>query len=82
MSPGDAEHANTYPQPLLTIVRGAPTPAELAALTVVVEALVRRANQRPAPERPGRSRWAAKEQLLRPQFRPGPGAWRASALPN
>ncbi len=68
--------------PLVTIVRGEPTDAELAALTVVVDALVRRESQRPAAEGPAGSRWAAKRQLMRPQLQPGPGAWRASALPH
>ncbi|HSR83720.1 MAG TPA: acyl-CoA carboxylase subunit epsilon [Streptosporangiaceae bacterium] len=70
------------PRPLLTIVRGEPTAAELAALTVVVSALARRGRQHPARERPRGSRWAAKDQMLRPQLSPGAGAWRGSALPR
>jgi hypothetical protein len=69
-------------RPLLTVVRGTPTAAELAAVTVVMGTLARRASQRPASGRPRRSLWAAREQMLRPQLRPGAGAWRASALPR
>jgi hypothetical protein len=69
-------------QPLVSVVRGEPTAAELAALTVVVDALLRHGSQSSEPERPDGSRWAAKEQLMRSQLRPGPGAWRSSALPR
>jgi hypothetical protein len=69
-------------RPLLTVQRGEPTAAELAALTVVVDALVRSGQQHPEPERHAGSRWAAKERLVRPPLRPGPGTWRTSALPR
>lgn len=80
--PPAVEPADAGSRRLLTIVRGEPTAAELAALTVVVDALVRRRSQQPAPDRLAGSRWAAKDQMMRPQLRPGPGAWRASALPR
>jgi hypothetical protein len=68
--------------PLVTIVRGEPTDAELAALSVVVDALVRRESKPSAPEGPAGALWAAKRQLMRPQLHPGPGAWRASVRPS
>jgi Acyl-CoA carboxylase epsilon subunit len=68
--------------PLVTIVRGEPTAAELGALTVVVDGLMRRESQRPVAAGPTGSRWAAKRYRMRPQLRPGPDAWRASALPH
>ena len=68
--------------PLVTVVCGEPTAAEIAALTVVVDALVRRSGRRAEPGRPAGSRWGARDQSMRPQLRPGPGAWRASALPR
>jgi hypothetical protein len=77
-----AEQAADETPPLVSVVRGEPTAAELAALAVVIDALVRYGSQPSAAERPGGSRWAAREQLMRPQLRPGPGAWRASALPR
>jgi len=80
MSQGSAGAAEN--QPLLSVVRGEPTAAELAALSVVVDALVRCGSQSSKPEQTDGSRWAAKEQLMRPQLRPGPGAWRSSALPR
>jgi hypothetical protein len=49
---------------------------------VVVDALVRSGQQHPEPERHAGSRWAAKERLVRPPLRPGPGTWRTSALPR
>ena len=61
--------------PLLRVVRGTPTDEELAALTVVVAALSqRRPGRRPTPV----GAWASSADALRPQLRPGPGAWRAS----
>jgi hypothetical protein len=80
--PVATEPAAAESRPLLAVVRGEPTAAELAALTVVVGALVRGARQHPATERTARARWAAKDQMVRPQLRPGPGAWRASAAPR
>jgi hypothetical protein len=68
-------------RPLLTVVHGEPTVAEVAALTVVIDALARRGSQHPAAK-PTRSQWAARDRMLRPPLAAGPGAWRASALPN
>jgi hypothetical protein len=82
MSQGPAESAGAQARPLLTVVRGAPTAAELAAVTVVIGALARGGSQRPLPQRPGGARWAARDQLMRPPLSAGPGAWRASALPH
>lgn len=66
------------PHPTLQVVTGDPEPAELAALIAVVAA--HRAHTDPDPV--ARSLWAAKSRLVRPPLRPGPGAWRASALPR
>ena len=66
------------PVPVLAVTRGVPTPDELAALVVVLAS-------RPAgPASRGcavQSSWSAKGRMLRAPVRPGPGAWRASALP-
>ena len=62
---------------LLRVVRGNPTPEELAALIAVVSARGSAVEDAPAP---ARSLWAAP-QLRRP-LSPGPGAWCASALPR
>jgi hypothetical protein len=65
--------------PVLTVLRGAPTPDELAALLVV---LASRKHARSAS--PGRrsSLWASPGWTLRAPLVPGPGAWRASGLPG
>jgi acyl-CoA carboxylase epsilon subunit len=62
--------------PFLRVVRGEPTPEELAALLAVLAA-------RPAPAAapPLRSAWSDPGRRLGLTARPGPGAWRRSALP-
>ncbi|ANN20560.1 acetyl-CoA carboxylase biotin carboxyl carrier protein subunit [Amycolatopsis orientalis] len=66
--------------PLLRIVRGNPSDAELAALTAVVAAAASARAPEPAPKRD--SWWADKASLVRAPLAPGEGAWRASALPR
>ncbi len=66
-------------QPLLRVVKGDPTPEELAALITVVAA--RSAAPAAAPEEERASNWATYWRNARQPFRPGPGQWRASAHP-
>jgi hypothetical protein len=65
------------PPPLLRIVKGDPTPEEMAALVSVVSAMsaagAATGQQRPKPE------WGAHHRKVRTAHRHGPGAWRASA---
>ncbi len=81
-------------QPLLQVVKGSPTPAEFAAVVAVISAKLRTAEPpahqspgtrsgTPSGTRSGPPPWAAywREQARQP-LRPGPGAWRASALPR
>ena len=63
--------------PLLTVVRGEPTPEQLAALVAVLAARSGAAEPAAAAATP---LWSAP-QLRSPMF-PGPGAWRASGLPH
>lgn len=63
------------PAPLLRVVRGNPSPDELAALVVVVAALQRS----PSPAPPAGSRWGRPQ--LRRDLPRGAGAWRASVWP-
>jgi len=63
--------------PLLTVVRGAPTPEQLAALIAVVSARGSAADDT-APAAP--SLWG--RPVLRAPLSAAPGAWRASALPG
>jgi len=73
-----SEPAEQPARPHLTVVRGEPTPEQLAALIAVVGA---RASSGSADEEPpARSRWA--DPVLRTPLSPAPGAWRASALPR
>ncbi|MEV5825025.1 acyl-CoA carboxylase subunit epsilon [Spirillospora sp. NPDC052242] len=76
------------PKPFLQVVRGDPTPEEVAALVAVLTAraaAAAAARDGRGPARP--SRWADRSRLVRgaagtavpPR---GPGAWRASALPR
>jgi hypothetical protein len=72
------EEISIVPVPLLSVTRGVPTDDELAALVVVLAG---------SPARPAnrggtvQSSWSARSRMLRAPVRPGPGAWRASALP-
>jgi hypothetical protein len=63
--------------PLLRIVKGDPTPEELAALVTVVSAMAAGAagDAKPAP----RPEWSAPHRRVRGTHRHGAGAWRASA---
>ena len=64
--------------PLLRIVKGDPTPEEVAALVAVLASMI-------APEPPATrpvSAWADLRRGVRATHRPGPGAWRASGLPR
>jgi hypothetical protein len=73
------EEVSSAPVPLLAVTRGAPTPAELAALMVV---LASRATDPYSGGAARQSSWSAKSRMLRAPVRPGVGAWRASALPR
>ncbi|WP_432496201.1 acyl-CoA carboxylase subunit epsilon [Kineococcus auxinigenes] len=67
----------------LRIERGHPEPEELAALTVVLTRLAAApaAPAVPPPPLPASS-WADRRRALGLDPAPGPGAWRASALPR
>ena len=65
-------------RPLLTVVRGEPTPEQLAALIAVVAARASNAADETARVEP--SLWATP--VLRTPLAPGPGAWRGSGLPR
>jgi hypothetical protein len=66
--------------PLLRIVKGDPTPEEVAALVTVVSAAAAAEasakDRRPTPE------WSAQHRKLRRPHLHGAGAWRASGLPR
>ncbi len=61
---------------LFRVVRGTPSDAELAALTVVLAAAAL-SPEPAAPTRPA-SAWAAPAARMRRPLQPGPDAWRTS----
>ena len=62
-------------RPLLRVVRGEPTPDELAALVAVV---TMRRQKQDATDEP-MSLWCDRTPLLRRPIHAGPDAWRAAA---
>ena len=73
--PGSAERS-----PVLRVIRGDATPEEIAAVVAVL--LSRPAFSDAPPPRPAASAWADRSRQLRRPLRPGPDAWRRSALPG
>ena len=67
-------------QPVLRVVRGNPDDAEIAALTAVLSGLAQQSTTATTEHAP-LSVWANRATLLRRLPAPGPGTWRASALP-
>jgi len=59
----------------LRIVRGEPTPEELAALTAIVSAA---GESEEAPAQPVRGRWNDPAATHRRPWQRGPGGWRAA----
>lgn len=78
MTPGSGQVADLIGAPI-TVVRGNPTDAELAAVVAVLTARASAAaapGQRQAGPGPARSVWARRDLLMRRPLRPGPTAWR------
>jgi Acyl-CoA carboxylase epsilon subunit len=67
-------------RPVLRVVRGEPTPEELAALIAVVAARAAAGSAEPPAE--PKSVWRDRSRYVRTTLPHGPGAWRASALPR
>jgi hypothetical protein len=67
-------------RPVLRIVRGDPSPEEVAALAAVLAAAS--GGGAPEPDSGPRSVWTERSALVRRPLHPGPGAWQASALPR
>ena len=75
----DEEPTEEPTPPLLRIVKGDPTPEEVAALVTVVAAMAAGAAEAAAGDKAPRPEWSAHHRKLRSTHRHGPGAWRASA---
>jgi acyl-CoA carboxylase epsilon subunit len=73
-------------QPLFRVVAGRPSPAEVAAVTVVLAAKLAAsttaATTPPEQHRPAGNAWSDPARRLRLPLSPGPGAWRRSAWPR
>jgi len=84
-SPDPAALPGQLAPPVLSVVRGQPTAAEIAALVAVL-AVRARARTAPtdaaAPARASRSGWSDRSRLLREPVAARPGGWRASARPR
>jgi hypothetical protein len=68
-------------EPRLTIVRGDPTPEEIAALVTVLNARIESAGQTRVSGA-ARYGWSSRSRMVRGPISRGPGAWRSSALPH
>ncbi|HZG98308.1 MAG TPA: acyl-CoA carboxylase subunit epsilon [Nocardioidaceae bacterium] len=79
MSEGASSKRVSEGEPLLRVVRGTPTPQELAALVAVVAA--RRAGV-PPREAATRSEWGRPTRSVRAPLHPAVGGWQGSALPR
>jgi hypothetical protein len=84
---GDQGDAQPAEPPLLQVVKGAPTPAEFAAVVAVISAKLRSTDTGATRSSAATPAWASywrrrAGQPANQTVRPGPGAWRASALPN
>jgi hypothetical protein len=80
--PVSGDRPRSAGQPALRVVRGDATPEEIAALVAVLLSRPGDDEVRARPVRPARSAWADRSGQLRRPLRPGPGAWRRSALPR
>jgi len=71
-----ADSTDTAPaEPLLSVVKGDPTPEELAALAAVVASLG--SHEEAEAPKPSTRHWLRRQQL-RMDPTPGPGAWKRS----
>jgi len=67
--------------PRLTVVKGQPDAAEIAAVTAVLAALSR-PSASASPARTHRSQWESPARRMREPLARGAGGWRASGLPR
>jgi hypothetical protein len=71
-------------QPRFAIVRGNPSPEEIAAVVAVLAARLEQAGGAGVATagRAARSGWSARPAMMRGPLPRGAGGWRASALPR
>ena len=68
-------------EPVLRVVKGEPTPEELAALIAVISARAAATTSAASGEPERASDWASYWRNVRRPLQHGPGRWRASAHP-
>lgn len=73
---------HTTGPPVLRVLRGHPTEAEVAALVTVLAAATAAAGAPDPAPAPTASAWATHDRLVRAPHHPRPGGWRASAIPS
>ena len=71
---------------MVRVVKGSPTPEELAAVLAVLGAAASAASAAsssatPLAGEPGPTGWSAYWRSVRAPLAPGPGAWRSSSRP-
>ena len=69
--------ADDSPRPALRVIKGNPSPEEIAAVTVVLTAVGDRPSE-PAEPLTQAGGWSDPALRLRRPVQPGPGAWRGS----
>ena len=74
----DDEQAGQQSPPMLRVVRGDPTPEELAAVVAVLAAAGSSTPSTPEP----RGQWRSRGRNVRPSLSRGHDAWRSSGLPR
>jgi hypothetical protein len=85
--PAPGAQADHLARPVLSVVRGQPTDADIAAVVAVLAVRANAAAAAAAASVPGPagaifSAWSDRRRLLRDPIVRGSGAWRASALPR
>jgi len=68
--------------PRLTVTRGQPDAAEIAAVAAVLTALSRSAAADAGPLRTHRNQWSSPARRMREPLARGAGGWRAGGLPR
>lgn len=78
MNADERDDTSAEARPALTVVHGGePTPEEIAALVVALNAAAPK--ERAAPHRAG---WSDRAPMLRKPLEHGPGRWAASTRPS
>ena len=75
MSGGGSGSGGASALPLVTVLRGRPTPEEVAALVAALSVVHRRTTEPPPPL----SRWGDRSDAVRAVITARPGAWRSAS---